>query len=94
MALFWSSSPDNRMLDAERCQERLELIQLRREFSLETGIAAFLGQFEESRHVAQLGFNIVPLLEFALQLHFLPADAGRDARVVPKIRLPHLGSSS
>ena len=31
------------MLDAERCQERLELIQLRREFSLETGIAMALG---------------------------------------------------
>ena len=77
--------------DPKRGQTGLELIQLRGEFPLQTGIAAFLRQIEECRQVVQLRLDIAPLLEFAFQRGFLPADAGRRARVVPKIRLPHLG---
>jgi hypothetical protein len=79
------------MFDTERSQQWLKLIELRRKLPFETGITAFLCQIQKGRHIAQFALNIVPLLEFTLQLHFLSANARRGACVAPEIRLSHLG---
>ena len=54
-------------LDPEGGQKRLKLIQLGGQLSLESGVAAFFRQLEQRVDVAQLRFDVTPLLEFALQ---------------------------
>ena len=79
------------MLHSEGGQKRLKMIQLEGQLSLESGVAAFLRQLQQRRDVAQFRFDVVPLLELALQFDFPAADAGGRPRVAPEIGLAHLG---
>ncbi len=55
------------MLHTKCGQTGFELVELGGEFPLQTGIATFLRQFQECRHVAELRLDVAPLLQFAFQ---------------------------
>ena len=79
------------MLHSEGGQKGLKTIQFGSQLSLESGVPGFLRQLQQRRDVAQLPFDVVPLLEFALQLDFPAADAGCRVCVAPETGLAHLG---
>ena len=92
MALFWSSSPDSKSSTPERCQAAAQIDPAR---------PRVLSRDRHRRFLRPVRADAPTSLSLAsISCHcwssrsivdFLAADAGRDARVVPKIRLRHLG---